>query len=244
MNTVYQVKHWLKAHPSPTVQYCVQQIKSAMQSDLPVPITPFKLIDPLAIFAANLWQGMLRHLWYTPRFKARLKNPPKRLYLYSGIPWMNQALDIEVGERCRISGVTTFTGRAHGAQKAQLLIGNNVGISWQTTIAVGTRVVLKDNVRMAGRCFLAGYPGHPVNPAARAAGEPDTDAQVGDIVLEQDVWLGTGCTVLAGVTIGRASIIGAGSVVTKDIPAGVIAAGSPAKVIRPLTEAELRGQSL
>jgi acetyltransferase-like isoleucine patch superfamily enzyme len=52
------------------------------------------------------------------------------------------------------------------------------------------------------------------------------------------VWLATGVTVLAGVRIGRNSIIGAGSVVTKDIPANVIAAGSPAKVIRVL-EAEV-----
>lgn len=54
------------------------------------------------------------------------------------------------------------------------------------------------------------------------------------IVIEDDVWLGTGSIVLKGVTIGARSIIGAGSVVTKDIPSDCIAAGNPCKVIRRL----------
>lgn len=56
------------------------------------------------------------------------------------------------------------------------------------------------------------------------------------ITLEKDVWLGANCTVCGGVTIGEGSIIGAGSVVTKDIPAGVIAVGNPCKVMRKITE--------
>jgi len=58
-------------------------------------------------------------------------------------------------------------------------------------------------------------------------------------VLEENVWLATGVTVLAGVTIGRNSIIAAGSVVTKDIPSNVIAAGVPAKVVKQLAEESL-----
>jgi acetyltransferase-like isoleucine patch superfamily enzyme len=61
------------------------------------------------------------------------------------------------------------------------------------------------------------------------------------IILEENVFLGARVIVLGGVTIGRDSVIGAGSVVTRDIPPGVIAAGNPAKVIRALEpEAEKR----
>ena len=56
------------------------------------------------------------------------------------------------------------------------------------------------------------------------------------ITLGKNVWLGGGCTILSGVTIGDNSIIGAGSVVTKDIPANVIAAGNPARVIREIPQ--------
>jgi maltose O-acetyltransferase len=53
-------------------------------------------------------------------------------------------------------------------------------------------------------------------------------------VLEENVWLGARVVVMSGVTIGEGSVIGAGSVVTRDIPARTIAAGVPAKVIREL----------
>ena len=63
---------------------------------------------------------------------------------------------------------------------------------------------------------------------------PDTEDQIGDITLKDDVWLATGVTISAGVTVGQGSIIAAGSVVTKDIPSGVLAGGVPAKVLRQI----------
>jgi hypothetical protein len=91
-------------------------------------------------------------------------------------------------------------------------------------------------VRLAANVHLAGYPGHPIDAAARARGEPETDDQVGDIVLEDDVWLATGVTVLKGVRIGCGTIVGAGSVVTRDLPAFVLAGGAPARVIRSIEQ--------
>lgn len=54
------------------------------------------------------------------------------------------------------------------------------------------------------------------------------------ITLEDDVWIGANAVVCGGVTIGKGSVIGAGSVVTRDIPAGVVAAGVPCRVLRPV----------
>ena len=56
------------------------------------------------------------------------------------------------------------------------------------------------------------------------------------INIGRDVWLGANVTICGGVEVGECSIIGAGSVVTKNIPAGVIAVGNPCKVLRPITE--------
>ena len=107
-------------------------------------------------------------------------------------------------------------------------------IGWQNTLAVGRIIRIDDNVRLAGKVFLAGFPGHPLDPDARAQGKPDTEQQIGDIHLCRNVWLGTGVMVMAGVTIGEGSVIAAGSVVTKDIPPGVLAGGNPARVLKQL----------
>jgi acetyltransferase-like isoleucine patch superfamily enzyme len=103
-----------------------------------------------------------------------------------------------------------------------------------TTIAVGRRINIGNNVRIAGRAMLLGYPGHPLDPVARASGQPDTDDQVGDIILEDDVWLASGVLVLPKVRIGQGTIVAAGSVVTKDLPPMALAGGTPARVLRYL----------
>ncbi|MDX2313090.1 MAG: acyltransferase [Gammaproteobacteria bacterium] len=179
---------------------------------------------------------LIRVLYWTPLFKSRLAGPATNLYVYAGMPLVSGPLEIFFGSDCRVSGHTTFSGRSAGAKTPRLSVGSNVDIGWQTTIAVGSRVVIGDNVRIAGRGFFAGYPGHPLDAKSRALGLPDTDAQVGDIVLENDVWLATGVMVMAGVRIGQGSVVAAGSVVTRDIPAGVLAAGNPARVLRSLDD--------
>lgn len=185
-----------------------------------------------------------RILFWTPMFKTQLSKVGKRLYLFGGMPLVQGTLSIEIGSDCRVSGQTTFSGRWAGHITPELIIGNNVDISWQTTIAVGTRVQLGNNVKIAGKGFLAGYPGHPIEAKARAQGLPERDSQVGDIILEDDVWLASSVTVMKGVTIGKGTIVAAGSVVTHTLPSGVIAGGVPAKVIRKIDTAVTKESQL
>jgi acetyltransferase-like isoleucine patch superfamily enzyme len=143
-------------------------------------------------------------------------------------------LSISIGHSCHLSGLSTFTGRTSSDPTPELVIGDRAVLNWQTTIAVGSRVIIGDDVMMGGRNYLAGYPGHPLDAAARAAGCPDTPDQVGDIVIGNGAWLGMGVIVTAGVTIGAGTVVAAGSVVTRDLPANVLAGGMPARVIRPI----------
>lgn len=75
--------------------------------------------------------------------------------------------------------------------------------------------------------------GHPLHPEQRQSSAFETSKP---ITLEDGVWIGANAVVCGGVTIGEGSVIGAGSVVTHDIPAGVIAAGVPCEVIRTITD--------
>jgi acetyltransferase-like isoleucine patch superfamily enzyme len=188
----------------------------------------------LHVSGIAVFNNLTRVLYWTPIFKSRLKSCGKGFYLYSSMPMVLGKLEIAIGDNTRMSGLSTLCGRSCSAQIPQLIIGNNVDIGWQNTITVGKKIVIEDNVRLAGKVFLAGFPGHPLNAKNRALGMPETDSQVGDIVLKKDVWLATGVTVMAGVTIGEGTVVASGSIVTRDLPAGVMAAGIPAKIIKQI----------
>jgi acetyltransferase-like isoleucine patch superfamily enzyme len=231
------LKDWAKRGESPMAQRIWRLAKATRGGAIPVVPAVHKPLYALHLAISGLLSNLARALYWTPLFQSRLEAPAPNLFLYGGMPLVLGRLRLSFGADCRVSAQSTFSGRS-SSQDPILTVGRNVDIGWQTTIAVGGRVIIGDNVRIAGRAFLAGYPGHPLDAAARAAGLPDTDDQVGDIVLEDDVWLATGVTVSAGVTIGRGTIVAAGSVVTKDLPAFVLAAGAPAKVVRALPRAE------
>lgn len=227
---IYQWKNWLQHHPDPNYRKLFTMLKRLRNWELPTPRLYNRAIYALLLTLRNSSESLMRVLIHTPAFKGRVHSCGRQLLLYGGQPYISGPLQIQVGDRCRISGQTTFSGRS-ASGTTHLVIGNNVGIGWQTTIAVGRNVIIEDNVRIAGRAFLFGYPGHPMNAELRAQGLPDDDSQVGDIHLEKNVWLGTNVSVKGGVTIGEGTVVCAGSVVTKSLPPFVLAAGNPAKVL-------------
>lgn len=231
------LKAWVKSRETPLARLAWRLAHGLRGARMPVIRPLHRTLYGLHLAVRRTLAEAARVMWYTPLFVSRLETDAPGLLLYSGMPQVLGPLRIRVGRGSRISGISTFIGRA-ATQPAPLLeIGDNVDIGWQSAISVGTRIVIGDNVRLAGRCMLAGFPGHPLDARDRAAGLADTPEQIGEIVLERDVWLATGVTVLAGVTIGAGTVVATGSVVTRDLPPGVLAAGVPARVIRPLADA-------
>ena len=110
-------------------------------------------------------------------------------------------------------------------------VGDNFYANYNVTILDGAPVTFGNNVFIAPNCVFS-TAGHPLNVEQRNKGlEIALPITVGD-----NVWIGTQVSVLPGVTIGNNTVIGAGSVVNRDIPDGVIAAGNPCRVIRKITE--------
>lgn len=235
--TINDTKQWLKTSQHPFAKFLFCRIKALLSFELPAPKLLLSALYSSYCLLRNLGATIMRIVVWTPLLKGRIQSVGRNLNLYGGLPFISGPLHIQLGNHCRLSGQTTFSGRTCAQHPPQLLVGDNVDIGWMTTIAVGQRIEIGDNVRIAGRALLAGYPGHPLNARARALGAPETDDQVGDIILEQDVWLATNVSVMAGVRIGRGAIIAAGSVVTKDIPPMVLAGGVPAQVLRSLNPA-------
>lgn len=107
---------------------------------------------------------------------------------------------------------------------AEIHIGPGCGFSG-TVIAGGKKVVLGKNVRCGANTLIMDTDWHDDDPRI----EPDEPIKIGN-----NVWLGVNVTVLKGIEIGDGTIVGAGSLVLSSLPGGVIAAGSPAKVLRSL----------
>lgn len=106
-------------------------------------------------------------------------------------------------------------------------IGNNVFINFNFVLLDCARVTIGNNVFIAPDVQIYTAQ-HPLDPETR-------NQHIGSarpVTIGNDVWIGGGCIILPGVTIGDGSTIGAGSVVKHDIPAGVIAAGNPCRVKR------------
>lgn len=125
-------------------------------------------------------------------------------------------------------------GMIYATWDASIIIGNNVGMS-STVLWCHKKIVIGNNVKIGGNCILIDTDAHDINYVNRRRPATDRDA-ASPIIIEDDVFIGTNCIILKGVTIGAHSIIAAGSVVTKSIPADCIAGGNPARVIKNLLQ--------
>ena len=115
-----------------------------------------------------------------------------------------------------------------------LIIGNNVGISY-CAITCSKSIWIGDNVLIGSGCKIYDTDFHPID--SRYGDTMDNSRSGSEkIVLEDGCFVGAHSIILKGVTIGKNAVIGAGSVVAKDVPAGEIWAGNPVKYIRTISD--------
>lgn len=132
----------------------------------------------------------------------------------------------EIGEGCYIE--PPFHANWGGAH---VHFGKNVYANFGLTCVDDTHIYVGDGTMFGPHVTLA-TAGHPIRPDLRAA----TYQYNMPIHIGRNCWLGAGVIVLPGVTIGDDTVVGAGSVVTRDLPAGVVAVGSPCRVLREIGE--------
>ena len=115
-------------------------------------------------------------------------------------------------------------------KQSKIKIGDNCYIGYNNTFLAGGNITLEDGVLMASNILISSE-NHSINPES-----PDyymnQKLSCAPIIVGEGTWIGEKVRILSGVTIGKKCVIGAGSIVTKDIPDFSIAVGSPAKVIK------------
>ncbi len=141
-----------------------------------------------------------------------------------------------------IGGKYYFQGPIQFNYGTHTFIGENFFANFNLTVMDDARIFIGNNVMFGPNVSLMAT-NHPLLPKERTAmrypdGHVSMSEYAEDIHIESNVWIAANSVVLGGVTIGEGSVIGAGSVVTKDIPAGYLAYGVPCRPMRPITEAD------
>ncbi len=226
----------IKRQETPATRALYRLGKRVKSFEVPAPKA---LVEPLYYAqqsVRNALDEVARAAWNQPLFRARCASVGERLSLIGGLPYIYGHLAIHIGDDCTISGRTSLVASKVFDQPV-LRIGDRTYVGYQVTISAGREVTIGNDVKIANGVFIADNPGHPLDPVQRrtqAVGPEDLrPVHIGD-----DVWLGTNVVVLPGVTIGDGTVVGAGAVVTKDLPPRVLAAGNPARVVRALAEGE------
>lgn len=170
-------------------------------------------------FATQLYKRDFKHFGeHSFIDKPALIQSPKRISIGSG-----SSINVGVFLRCYGNNST-------------IEIGNGVSIGVQNSITSCNRIVIGDGVT-TGRMVLITDNSHGKNNSLDDLKLRPMDREVvskGEVIIEDNVWLGEMVCVMPGVTIGHGSVIGANAVVTKDIPPYSIAVGCPAKVVKTI----------
>jgi acetyltransferase-like isoleucine patch superfamily enzyme len=190
---------------------------------------------------------MIRDLrpWYIKKAWYRLQHLYVRRYLVPQLtrlgehpfiikPWYIELFGgpIRIGSHVTLLGCsdkkTRLTVWSDKTDIPGITVGDHVLISPGVRISAAHSIFIGDSCMLASHAYITDSDWHGIYDRSL------TPTEIHSVVLEDNVWIGDSAIVCKGVRIGRNSIVGAGSVVTCDIPANVIAAGNPARIIRRL----------
>jgi acetyltransferase-like isoleucine patch superfamily enzyme len=192
-----------------------------MVSPIAMPTAP-----PLAKRAVNFLSAICHYVRWSPRFgafgfRSRL-GKPDLLVNPRGVRIGGRVL-ISKGARIEALGPAGTIG---------IEIGEGTSIQMYFHCGAAESVKIGRDVLIAGRVYISDHDhvsDDPALPARHAKG-----LVVKPVVIEDGAWLGEGCVILKGVTVGRRAVVGANAVVTKDVPPGAIVGGVPARLIRQI----------
>ena len=208
-----------------------------------IPATPLhSLLLAERSLRHGVWYELARMLYYQPLFElqcaevgegGRLELTPE-----SKLPFVDNC-ELVLGARWRINARTAYQGARNAPGKARIEIGEGTYIGSRAVVRAGLGIRLGRHVTVAANVVLSSDPGHPLDPVARRTEAAPLEA-LGQMVVGDDVWIAEGATLLGGITVGEAAVIGAHAVVTKDVPPRTVVAGNPARVVKELDAARLQ----
>jgi acetyltransferase-like isoleucine patch superfamily enzyme len=206
--------------------------KSLLRARMPLPgfVRPFYRF--LYHLHFSIWYGMrwvLNFFYREPMFRSRCTHVGERLHL-TLLPDITGHAEIYIGNNVNLYGkIGISSGRVF--DRPRLVIEDGVDIGHLVVFSVNKEIIIEKGVHIASNSRIVDNDGHPRDPELRAADAPPPAEEVKPVRIEKYAWIGHGCYIMKGVTIGEGAIIGAASVVVTDIPAYSVAMGNPARVV-------------
>ena len=201
---------------------------------IPVPnrwvAAPFKVVYWIHVMVAECGRWLLKVFYYEPLFRSRCAVVGKRISL-ERLPYINGIGRLIIGNRVTLSGQLDVLFSNELTAIPELTIGDETYIGHACVIQMAERVTIGSHCYLAGGTLIYDLDGHSFDYLKRRELAPCDRESICPVTIEDDVWIGARAIILKGVKIGARSIIGAGSVVVREIPPDSIAAGVPAKVI-------------
>jgi acetyltransferase-like isoleucine patch superfamily enzyme len=149
-------------------------------------------------------------------------------YLYPGSQiTLGDNLEVRTAVISNFIGLNRRSIIATHDENARIVLGNQCGLSG-VVIGAKESIILGNRVMVGANVLITDFDWHSLDPSQRSAG---VSSHSKPVIIEDNVFIGYSTTVLKGVHIGKNAVIGANSVVTKDIPANSIAVGNPCKVV-------------
>src|SRR5579872_3295411 len=198
--------------------------------DLSVP-APRLLTAPLlwiVLSVRSLYYFVVRIFVCEPLFKAYITRYGRNFHTGVYLHWVQGRGQLLFGDNVLIDGKCSFSFAARYTETPTLEIGDNSGVGHNSTFIVGKRITIGKHCRLASQVYMFDSPGHATEAKARMSGQPAALEDVREIVVADNVWIGTGAIIYPGVKIGEGSIVAAGAVVMSDVPPYTLVAGNPA----------------
>lgn len=181
------------------------------------------------------WENIKRKEIEALTFKL-LKDPTASVNFEKIHNPFNDKTKIKIGKESKVfSSLELFNNNGKIEIGEYSYLGPDTRVSCSKSVTIGNRVLISHNVNIYDNNS------HPLNSKERHEDflfifkngyQQDIDLKAKPIIIEDDVWIGFNCIILKGVTIGRGAIIGAGTLITKNVPPFAIVIGNPAKIIR------------
>jgi acetyltransferase-like isoleucine patch superfamily enzyme len=223
----------VKRAETPPTRLLKRLLRSFFNPTLPpIPrffLPPLRLVYEAHFLTISVFRWILTVCYRNPLFQARCASFGRRVSI-DQMPLVTGHVRIYVGDDVKFGGrVSIFSGRIF--DEPRLIMKDRSGVGWGTQITVNREVILEEDVIVSFDCRISDSDGHCREADLRAAHVAPKREDIRPVRICKHAWIGNGCHIMKGVTIGEGAIVGSNSVVIANVPPYSLAMGNPAEVL-------------